>query len=131
MKKIVLCLIFMISLIPSIVSAKILGYNDYHELNIEHAFVVGDYIFDISRGFSPSLRDFMHASRTIPSNESVYVEEITIIEIPEIDYYEFSQLEIYSKRNITDVSKFKTLNPKYIYRANIENAKREDYTILN
>lgn len=129
MKKIILCLILMVTCIP-IANAKTIGYSEYCALDINHSFIVGDYIFDLSKGYSPSLKDFMHASRTIPDNEKAYVEEITIVEIPEINYYGFSQFEIFTSRNITDVSKFRTLKPKYIYRSNIDGAKAEDYTIL-
>lgn len=130
MKKMLLMILLLVSFCP-VVKAKNLGYQEYRNLNIEHSFVVGDYIFDVSYGYSPSLKDFMHASRTIPQNEDVYVEEIILMEIPELDIFEFSSLELYSKREITDISKFKTLKPKYVYRANIDGASSKDYTVLS
>lgn len=129
MKKVILCLALFILLIPNI-NAMEVDYTEYEKLDIAHSFVVGDYIFDASCGYTPSLKDFMHASRTIPKNKDVYVYEIFIVKIPQINYRSFSMTEVYSKNKTTDTKDFTDFSAKYIYKTNIDKATKNDYIIL-
>lgn len=130
MKKIILCLAFLILLIPNVYAMEV-DYTEYEKLDIAHSFVVGDYIFDASYGYTPSLKDFMHASRTIPENREVYVYEIFIVKIPQINYRSFSMTEVYSKQKTTDTKDFINFRAKYVYRTNIDKATSNDYTVLD
>lgn len=130
MKKIVLCLALFLLLVPNVYAYEV-DYTEYEKLDIAHSFVVGDYIFDASYGYTPSLKDFMHASRTIPKNKDVYVYEIFIVKIPQINYRSFSMTEVYSKKKTTDTKDFTNFRAKYIYRTNIDSATNKDYTILS
>ncbi len=130
MKKIILSLALIILLIPN-VNAMEIGYSEYEKLGMTHSFVVGDYIFDASYGYTPSLKDFMHASRTIPENKDVYVYEIFIVDIPQIKYKSFSMTEIYTKRKTTNISEFVNFKAKYIYKTNIDKASSKEYTVLD
>ena len=130
MKKIILCLAFLLLLVPN-VNAMEVDYTEYEKLDLAHSFVVGDYIFDASYGYTPSLKDFMHASRTIPNNKDVYVYEILIVKIPQLNYRSFLMTEIYSKRKTTNTSEFMNFRSKYIYRTNIDSATDKDYTVLD
>lgn len=129
MKKIVLCLALFVLLIPS-VNAMEVDYAEYENFDIAHSFVVGDYIFDVSYGYTPSLKDFMHASRTIPKNKDVYVYEIFIVKIPQMNYRSFSMTEVYKRKKTTDTKDFKNFSAKYIYKNNIDTATKNDYIIL-
>lgn len=125
MKKILILFLSSIMFISSVCAKKI-DYEEFNDTGIIHAYIVGDYIFDLSYGYSPSLRDFMIASRSIPESEDVYLYEIDNVLI----------FDTYRKRSIYDnvisenKNEFGTFNIKYIYRNNIINASEKDYDIL-
>ena len=77
MKKIKFIIIILVLVVfPSIVNAKTLDYDYYKKLNVKYAFIVGDYMFNMDNGYSPTLEDIMIASRTIAADEPTTLYEI-------------------------------------------------------
>ena len=77
MKKIKFIIIILVLVVfPSIVNAKKLDYDYYKKLNVKYAFIVGDYMFNMDNGYSPTLEDIMIASRTIAADEPTTLYEI-------------------------------------------------------
>lgn len=111
----------------STVNAKAFTYDTYNNLGIQTGFVVGDYIFDLDNGYSPTLQDIMIASRTIDEEKPTTLYSYQIY--PQFNM--FRQTEIYRNEQTTDKTKFKTFQAKYIYRASIRTAKQSDYDVLS
>ncbi len=102
-----------------------LDYTRFRELNIDHAYIVGDYIFNTDYGYSPTLKDIMHASRSIPEGEETTLYEV--LSTPDLFIY---QMEVYRQEIISDVNNFKPLNVRYVYRNSIDEASEEEYDEL-
>ena len=105
-----------------------LSYEEFKELGIGHAYIVGDYIFDTDYGYSPSLEDFATAARSIPEGEDEYVYDI-LIDTSGSDAF-YVQTEIFSGESELDYNNFPAIDVTYVYRANIRGASEEDYDIL-
>lgn len=129
MKKLVLIITIISSVLLGVsnVEAKVFTYDSYKSLGIKGAYVVGDYIFDLDNGYSPSLQDFMIASRTIEDDKPTTLYSYQIFSL----FDSFRQLEVYSNEQTRDKTKFKVFQAKYIYRANIRTAKQSDYDVLS
>lgn len=93
-KKFKLILILVLTLMPFNVFALELNYPNYKSLGIEHSYVVGNFVFELDYGYTPNLKDFMKASRSIPTNEDVYLYEIQNIDA--FDYFEL--FDVYGKK---------------------------------
>ena len=63
MKKILFSLIALTTIFSftTKVDAKAFTYSSFNKLGITSAFIVGDYIFNLDQGYSPTLRDIMIA----------------------------------------------------------------------
>ena len=109
------------------VEAKAFTYNSFNKLNIMSAMVVGDYIFNLDNGYSPTLRDIMIASRSI--DEDKPTELYQILNMPSFGF--FRQQEIYSNTVTTDTNQFKVFDAKYIFYNSIAGAKEGDYEVLS
>ena len=59
----IMVMIIMNILMISDVKACEMSYNEYKDRKIVQSFVVGDYIFNVDNGYSPSLEDFAEAAR--------------------------------------------------------------------
>lgn len=129
MKKvlIVLTLVFSIIIGRSNVDAKAFTFDTYNSLGIKSSFVVGDYIFDLDEGYSPTLQDIMIASRTIPEGKATTLYSYQIYPL----FGTFRQTEIYSNEQTKDKTKFKVFQAKYVYRTNIRTATSSDYDVLS
>ena len=128
MKKIMIPLLAIVSMLAMTpkVEAKTLNYASYNKLGIVNSFVVGEYIFNLDEGFSPTLRDVMIASRSIPSSEPTAL--YSILNMPEFGF--FRQLEVYSGETKNKSTEFKVINAKYIYRDSIFGATADKYEEL-
>lgn len=129
MKKVLLGITIIGSLLlgASTVDAKAFTYDSYKNLGIKGSYVVGDYIFDLDAGFSPTLQDFMIASRTIPEDKPTTLYSYQIFTL----FDSFRQLEVYSNEQTRDKNEFKVIQAKYIYRKSIRTAKQSDYDVLS
>ncbi len=105
------------------VNAKNINYSEFQALNINHAFIVGDYIFNLDHGYSPDLRDIMKASRSIKAGDSTTLHEITLDE----GYFDIT--ELYSKKNSQDSKDFGNYNVLYVYRSGLFETNK-DYDVL-
>ena len=114
MKKIFnILIIFLLGIFIS-VDAKELSSSEYEGLNITHAYVTGEIIFDVSGRFTPNLKDFMQASRTIPENEPTKLYDIIVIP----KYNSRVYIDIYAN---TTLSSFPKLNCTKIFEDHIDN----------
>ena len=90
--------------------------TDFKALNVERAYLVGDYLFDLDNGFNPTLKDLLMASTTFYS-EDLKVYELKISEnIYGNIVEEYTELLSGKKLN-----KFPNINCKYVYDKNIYN----------
>ncbi len=126
-KRFNLLLILILTLsFSSIVNAKQMTYTDINNLGIHHFYRIGDYMFNLDSGFSPSIRDIMVASRSIPEGTDTYIEDYLLIGT------KYTYKEIYSKKNESGTSDtFTSFNAKYIYKNHIYGAVSSDYQILD
>lgn len=125
MKKLVfLTILFLSILIPNVTQACELSYQEYKDKGIVQSFVVGEYVFNVDNGYSPSLEDFATAARSIKKGEDVKV--YNIFSIGNI-YYKVT--EIFSNKSTNNVNEFPNIDVTYEYRNHIRNAKESDYTI--
>ena len=128
MKKILLIL----TIIPAIfigalnVEAKGFTLSSYYKLGLNHTYVIGKYVFDLDSGYSPTLRDIMIASRSIPEGEPTTLYDIYTF--PEDDYFEMT--EVYSKKFTMEQNDFKPFDLKYLYRGTITGATSDKYEEL-
>ena len=128
MKKIKFIIIILVLVVfPSIVNAKKLDYDYYKKLNVTYAFIVGDYMFNMDNGYSPSLEDIMIASRTIKDGNPTTLYEIRMF--PAWNY--FSVSEIYKNTSSNDKNILENMNVRYIYRNNIKKANSKEFDTLS
>ena len=73
MKKIFMILIFIFTLFYINVNAIVLNENEYLNLGIRRSYIVGDYIFDLSK-HNPTLRDLLLAAQTEDKGEAYIIE---------------------------------------------------------
>lgn len=111
---------------PSIVKAKTLDYDYYKKLNVKYAFIVGDYMFNMDNGYSPTLEDIMIASRTIDESKPTTLYEIRMF--PAWNF--FSVNEVYKNESTNDKTILENMNVKYVYRSNIKTASSSDFDTL-
>ena len=126
MKKILVILILLIITYVVPVNACSFTYEDYKKTGEVHSLVVGEYVFDLSNGHSPSLEDFSIAARTIPEGQDEYVYEI--IYTPELNI--FKQTEIFTNKTSKDPADWPDFfDTTYNYRSNI-NIEKPDYDMF-
>ncbi|HOB25822.1 MAG TPA: hypothetical protein PLB45_05035 [Bacilli bacterium] len=128
MKKFIKVFILLISIsLSTKVQAKSLDYNTFLGYNVKHSYVIGDYVFNLDAGFSPSLQDIMIASRTINTT--------TETDVSFYDYFissrAFAQTELYSNTKITESANYTPINAKYIYSNHIKGASESDIITLS
>lgn len=126
MKKIIVFLSIIIVGIMN-VEAREFSFQQYKELNITQAYIVGEYVFDTSSGYSPNLLDIMVASRSIPEGKTTTMYEASNMEM--INYS--SLYEVYTNRTIDIEHENIVFDLKYVYRANIKNAQTSDFDIIS
>ncbi len=127
MKKVVSIIIIGIIniLMISDVFACEISYDEYKNRKIVQSFVVGDYIFNVDNGYSPSLEDFAEAARSIKSGEEVKIYNIMMVG----DIY-YKATEVFSNKSTTEKSEFPAIDVAYEYRASIRGAKESDYDLI-
>ena len=115
MKKIVkyLLIIFMVFVSISEIKALKLSQSEYEELNLKRAYVVGEYIFDLSK-HNPTLKDLMLAAQSSPAGD-VSIIEIKIAENLDGELTK-EYRELLSSKTL---EVFPSLNVKYIYMSEI------------
>ena len=107
------------------VNAVKLTQQEYESFNIKRAYVIGDYIFDLSH-HNPTLWDFMRAI----SNSNTSNVEIIEISITENLFGDIEK-KYTSLENNETLEAFPELDVKYIYRSAINiNEELEDKTVL-
>lgn len=127
-KALVLMMIMFFVFMPRVEAICNLKYDEYTEENIEHAYVIGEYVFNLDTGYSPSLEDIAHAARTIPEGKEEYIYDI--YNISDLNgEYEYEKWEVLdsefdgNKKNLSiDVS--------YEYWANIRGATEDEYDLF-
>ena len=122
----VVCIAFILSISVN-VEAKVLNQNEYESLGVRRAYIVGDYMFDLSK-HNPSLWDFLRAAAFSTGTNTSIIE---IVVAPNIDgkiERSYTSLENGEKLNF-----FPTIDIKYIYRSAIkpDNPNSEDKIIIN
>ena len=129
MKKVLLMLTIISSILlgTSNVEAKAFTFDTYNSLGIKSSFVVGEYIFDLDSGYSPTLEDIMTASRSIAAGKPTTLYSYQIYPL----FGTFRQTEIYSNEQTKNKSEFKVFQANYIYRSNIKDADESDYDVLS
>lgn len=125
-KNLFIMIIFLLTITCTHVKAQGITLDMFKNYNIQHSYVIGEYIFDLDSGYSPSLQDIMVASRTIPEGETSTIYEYFII--PGIF---FQVNEVYSGQSSTNEDDYKIFNASYIYRNNIRKATERDYTVID
>ena len=123
-------LIFALFIGSSSVEAKVLTIEDYKELDLVNAFVVGNYIFDSSKGFAPSLEDFAIAARTIPTQEQEYIYQLMYDE-KALEDKQFQISSVFTNQTLFGWENFPVLDVKYIFWNNIRDGQLlKDYKII-
>ena len=126
MKKILGVLILLIVTYVVPVNACSFTFEDYKKTGEIHSLVVGEYVFDLSNGHSPSLEDFSIAARTIPESQDEYVYEIMYT--PSLNI--FRQIEVFSNKTSKDPADWPDFfDTTYNYRSNI-NIENPDYDMF-
>ena len=127
MKKAVSILVMIIMNILMISDAKAceISYDEYKDRKIVQSFVVGDYIFNVDNGYSPSLEDFAEAARSIEDGKDVKIYNIMMIG----DIY-YKTTEVFSNKSTTERNEFPEIDVAYEYRASIRGAKKSDYDLI-
>ncbi|MBQ4634267.1 MAG: InlB B-repeat-containing protein, partial [Bacilli bacterium] len=121
-----LLIIFLLLFGITEINALKLNQNDYEKYNIRRSYVVGKYIFDLSK-HNPTLKDLMLAAQSSPTGD------VSIIEIKiatNIDGEETKEYkELLSSKSLTS---FPDLNVDYIYMSEImpNNPENEDKIVL-
>ena len=95
------------------VNALELSQQEYESYNITRAYVVGDYIFDLSK-HNPTLKDFLIAGQSLPAGEASIIE-IKIAENLDGELVREYRELLESKTLET----FPDLDVKYIYHGEI------------
>ena len=116
--------LMILATVPLIMTSQARALNltptKFAELEISHAYVVGEYLFNSDKGFSPELRDVMIASRSIPEGEPTTYYDIQYDEEENV----YSIIEIYSKEVKTE-DELNGMTVKYIYNDSIRNSEPE------
>lgn len=102
-------LLLLLVIVPINALALNLTFDVYKSLDVEHSYVVGEYVFNLDYGFTPVLKDFMHASRSIPEGE-----ETTLYEAQYFAAYDyFSFMNVYTLDEY-DETNMPIVNVKYL-----------------
>lgn len=95
--------------------AKELTKDEYMDLNIERAYVIGDYMFDLSNGFNPSLKDLLIASTTMFSNK------VKVYELKNSENITGNIVEEYDELiSSNKLDSYPLIGVKYIYNKHID-----------
>ena len=107
--------LMILATIPLIITSQARALNltptKFAELEISHAYVVGEYLFNSDKGFSPELRDVMIASRSIPEGEKTTYYDIQYDEEENIIGVTDNQLA--KARSLLGLSEYDETNPRY------------------
>ena len=125
-KGIKLLLTILAFLTISKVNALELTQQEYESYNITRAYIVGDYIFDLSK-HNPTLKDFLIAGQSLPKGE------VSIIEIKMAENLDGEIEKEY--RELLDsktLDSFPKIDVKYIYQSEIipDNPEAEKKILL-
>lgn len=107
------------------VKAKVILEDDFLEsYELERAYIVGNYIFDLGRGFNPTLKDLLIASSYNEQNTaSVYEVKFS----PNIDGEMVKEYqELLSNQKLDE---FPSIDVKYIYESSIDKVDASFYDI--
>lgn len=128
MKKILLILTIVPAMLIGVLNVEAKGFtlNSYYKLGLTHTYVIGKYVFNLDEGYSPTLRDIMIASRSIPEGEPTTLYDIYTFR--EDNYFEL--YELYSETFTMEPNEFKPLDLKYVYSKSIREATTNDYEEL-
>ena len=110
------------------VEACVLTYDEYKETEIQHAYIIGDYVFNMDEGYSPSLYDIAIAARSIPETEEEYI--LDVYNIPAGNgKYEYEKWNIFEGGFDTNPRGFK-VDVTWEYWANIVGATEDEYDMF-
>ena len=97
-------------------NAKILTEEEFNELGIDHAYAIGEYLFNLDAGFNPSLKDLLLASKT------VYSDNMKIYEIKKSENISGDIIVEYNELlSNTKLNDFPIIKIKYIYENHVYN----------
>ena len=95
-------------------NAKVLTEEEFNELGISHAYVIGDYLFNLDDGFNPSLKDLLLAAKT------TYTDDINVYEIKSSENIDGDLIVEYNELlSNQKLDTFPIIKVKYIYSNNI------------
>ena len=90
--------------------------DSYNNLNIERAYILGEYVFNLDNGFNPSLLDLLMASTT------TYTNDITVYEIKKSENINGDIITEYSDLlSFHNIERFPSFKTKYVYSKHIVN----------
>ena len=128
MKRYLYLLIGILMLMVMPVEACVLTYEEYKETEIQHAYIIGDYVFNMDEGYSPSLYDIAIAARSIPTTEEEYI--LDVYNIPTGNgKYEYEKWNIFEGGFDTNPRGFQ-VDVTWEYWANIAGATEEEQKAL-
>ena len=128
MKKCLYMIIGLLMLMVMPVDACVLTYDEYKETEIQHAYIIGDYVFNMDEGYSPSLYDIAIAARSIPETEEEYI--LDVYNIPAGNgKYEYEKWNIFEGGFDTNPRGFK-VDVTWEYWANIVGATEDEYDMF-
>ena len=128
MKKCLYMIIGLLMLMVMPVEACVLTYDEYKETEIQHAYIIGDYVFNMDEGYSPSLYDIAIAARSIPKTEEEYI--LDVYNIPAGNgKYEYEKWNIFEGGFDTNPRGFK-VDVTWEYWANIVGATEDEYDMF-
>ncbi len=96
--------------------AGILEETKYNDLNIERAYILGEYIFNLDNGYNPSLKDLLIAATTVED------DDIKVYEIKKSENISGDIVEEYNELlSFNSISSYPTIKGHYVYTNNINN----------
>ena len=107
------------------VNAIEIDYIKYKSLDIMHGYIIGEYIFDVANGPSPTLKDILEASRSIPEGKPTTLYEIMDVSYPGYSY--FYQKNVYNNNSVIEIENdenavkqsFIKFDAKYVYTGHL------------
>lgn len=122
----ILFIILMLLFCTTRINALDLSQSEYEEYNIKRAYVVGKYIFDLSK-HNPTLKDLMLAAQSSPTGDVSIIEIKIATNINGEETKEYREL-----LDGTKLTEFPKLDVKYIYSSEVmpETPDKENKIIL-
>ena len=121
-----LVILFLLSVNITNVNAVKLGQSEYEEYGMKRAYVIGNYVFDLSK-HNPTLGDLMIANQTNPVGQASIIEIKIATNIDGEITREYRELLTGTK-----LDEFPDIDVNYIYRSqiNYDNPELEDKIVL-